>query len=113
MGETDNDAADRLDENRGASDARSRPETEFQSITLEPASGLWVRIKGLPRNVIAIGLVSLLNDASSEIIYPFLPLFLAVTLGASPFAIGVIEGGAESASGLLKLFSGYLSDRLG
>jgi MFS family permease len=78
-----------------------------------PASRIWQRARLLPRNVLAIGLVSLLNDASSEIIYPFLPLFLAITLGASPFAIGLIEGGAESASGLLKLFSGYLSDRRG
>jgi MFS family permease len=67
----------------------------------------------LPRNVLAIGLVSLLNDASSEFIYPVLPLFLTLTLGASPFAVGVIEGGAESLSGFLKLFSGYFSDRRG
>ena len=76
-------------------------------------SGLWRRYRGLPRNVIAIGLVSLLNDASSEIIYPLLPVFLATSLGASAIAIGVIEGFAESMSSLLKLFAGYLSDRLG
>jgi MFS family permease len=63
--------------------------------------------------VTAIGLVSLLNDASSEIIYPLLPLFLSGTLGASAKAIGTIEGLAESISSLLKLFAGYLSDRLG
>jgi MFS family permease len=79
----------------------------------EARPGLWRRAWRLPRNVLAISVVSLLNDASSEIIYPFLSLFLAVTLGATPFAIGLIEGGAESASGLLKLFSGYLSDRRG
>jgi MFS family permease len=71
------------------------------------------RYTRLPRNVFAIGLVSLLNDASSEIIYPFLPLFLALTLGASPAIIGVIEGAAESVSSLLKLFAGYFSDRRG
>jgi MFS family permease len=76
-------------------------------------SGLWARYRRLPRNVIAIGLVSLLNDASSEIIYPLLPVFLVGTLGASARAIGVIEGLAESISSLLKLFAGYLSDRLG
>jgi len=76
-------------------------------------SGLWHRYRRLPRNVIAIGLVSLLNDASSEIIYPLLPVFLASTLGASAKAIGIIEGLAESTSSLLKLFAGYLSDRLG
>ena len=59
----------------------------------------------------AIGLVSLLNDASSEIIYPLLPIFLTTGLGASAKAIGLIEGLAESLSSLLKLFAGYLSDR--
>ncbi|HEY8561799.1 MAG TPA: MFS transporter [Pyrinomonadaceae bacterium] len=62
-------------------------------------------------NVFALSLVSLLNDTSSEIIYPLLPTFLALTLGASPFAIGLIEGFAESVAALLKLFSGYLSDK--
>ncbi len=75
-------------------------------------NGLWRRYRGLPRNVFAIGLVSLLNDASSEIIYPLLPIFLASSLGASARTIGTIEGLAESISSLLKLFAGYLSDRL-
>jgi MFS family permease len=67
----------------------------------------------LPRNVIALGLVSLFNDASSEIIYPLLPLFLASTLGASMRFIGLIEGVTESASSLLKYPAGWLSDRIG
>ena len=71
------------------------------------------RYRRLPANVVAIGLVSLLNDSSSEIIYPLLPIFLASTLGASAGAIGIIEGLAESVSSLLKLFAGHLSDRLG
>ena len=75
-------------------------------------NGLWRRYRGLPRNVVAIGLVSLLNDASSEIIYPLLPVFLAGSLGASARAIGISEGLAESVASLLKLFAGYLSDRL-
>ncbi len=79
----------------------------------ERAPGLWARYRRLPRNVFAISLVSLLNDASSEIIYPLLPLFLALTLGASPGVIGLIEGGAESVSSFLKLFAGYWSDRVG
>jgi MFS family permease len=74
---------------------------------------LWGRYRKLPANVGAIGLVSLLNDASSEIIYPLLPIFLAAGLGASAGAIGIIEGLAESISSLLKLFAGHLSDRLG
>lgn len=76
-------------------------------------SGLWRRYRSLPRNVLAISLVSLLNDASSEIIYPLLPVFLVTSLGASAWMIGVIEGLAESFSSLLKLFAGYLSDRAG
>lgn len=71
------------------------------------------RYRALPRNVIALSFVSLLNDTSSEIIYPLLPAFLALSLGASPFAIGLIEGFAESIASILKLFSGYLSDRFG
>lgn len=74
-------------------------------------SNLWSRYQRLPRNVVAIGFVSLLNDASSEIIYPLLPVFLTTGLGASAKAIGLIEGLAESLSSLLKLFVGYLSDR--
>ena len=71
----------------------------------------FARYKTLSGNVLALSLVSLLNDTSSEIIYPILPAFLAITLGATPFAIGLIEGFAETVSSLLKLFSGYLSDR--
>lgn len=71
----------------------------------------WRRYRQLPRNVIALSAVSLLNDTSSEIVYPLLPAFLALSLGASPFAIGLIEGFAESVASLLKLLSGYLSDR--
>ncbi len=70
------------------------------------------KYSNLPRNVWALSLVSLLNDTSSEIIYPLLPTFLALSLGASPFAIGAIEGIAESTASLLKLFSGYISDKL-
>ena len=75
-------------------------------------TAFWKRYTSLPRNVLALSFVSLLNDTSSEIIYPLLPAFLALSLGASPFAIGLIEGFAESVASLLKLVSGYLSDRL-
>jgi MFS family permease len=66
----------------------------------------------LPRNVKALGLVSLLSDVASEMIYPLLPLFLTSVLGASAAAIGTIEGFAESVASLLKLASGWLSDRV-
>lgn len=73
----------------------------------------WRRYFAMPRNVLAVSAVSLLNDTSSEIIYPLLPAFLALALGASPFAIGLIEGFAESVASILKLFAGNLSDKLG
>jgi len=75
--------------------------------------GLWRRYRRLPRNVFAISLVSLLNDVSSEIIYPLLPFFLNNILGVSPRVLGSIEGTAESISSLLKLFAGHFSDRFG
>ena len=101
MGETDTDPADQFD-------ARISPNK-----LAEGSPGLWRRYRRLPRNVFAISLVSLLNDASSEIIYPLLPVFLNITLGASPRILGTIEGAAESASSLLKLFAGHFSDRVG
>jgi MFS family permease len=101
MGETDTDAADQFD-------ARISPVKLDEGVP-----GLWRRYKKLPRNVFAISLLSLLNDASSEIVYPLLPVFLSLTLGASPGIVGLIEGVAESVSSLLKLFAGYFSDRRG
>ena len=65
----------------------------------------------LPRNVLALGAVSFFTDASSEMIYPLLPLFLTTTLRASAVFVGAIEGAADSVSALLKLASGWLSDR--
>ncbi|MDD5653263.1 MAG: MFS transporter [Candidatus Omnitrophica bacterium] len=62
-------------------------------------------------NIILLGVTSLLTDISSEMIYPILPIFLVNTLGASPAILGVIEGIAESLASLLKVFSGYFSDK--
>lgn len=70
------------------------------------------RIPRLGRNILAIGAVSFLTDASSEMIYPLLPLFLTGVLGASATAIGAIEGAAESTSAFLKLASGWWSDHV-
>jgi MFS family permease len=64
-------------------------------------------------NVLWLSIVSLLNDAASEMIYPLLPLFLTGTLRAGATLLGVIEGVAESASSFVKLFSGWFSDRFG
>lgn len=66
----------------------------------------------LGRTVIALGVVSFLTDASSEMIYPLLPVFLTATLGASAATLGMIEGAAESTAALLKLASGWWSDRV-
>jgi MFS family permease len=69
--------------------------------------------RALDRNVKVLGLVSLLNDLSSEVTVRTLPLFLANVLGVNTGIIGFIEGVAESTATLLKVGSGYLSDRLG
>ncbi len=66
----------------------------------------------LHRTVRSLGLVSLLTDASSEMIYPLLPAFLTGTLRASPAFLGVVEGLAESVAAALKIVSGRASDRL-
>lgn len=66
----------------------------------------------LGRNVLALTAVSFFTDVSSEMIYPLLPLFLTGTLGASATVLGAIEGAAESAASLLKLASGWWSDRV-
>lgn len=67
----------------------------------------------LSRTVRMLGLVSLLTDASSEMIYPLLPVFLTSVLGAGAALLGVVEGIAEGTASVLKGFSGYVSDRLG
>jgi MFS family permease len=68
---------------------------------------------GFGKNVAIAGFVSFFMDISSEMIYPLVPLFLANTLGVSKSAIGLIEGVAESTASLLKVFSGWFSDRMG
>ena len=70
-------------------------------------------IKQLPRNVWAVSLTSFFMDVSSEMVINILPLFLANVLGVQTDVIGLIEGLAESIASILKLFSGWLSDKLG
>lgn len=67
----------------------------------------------LPKNVWIVTFTSFLTDISSEMIVNLLPLFLFNVLGVRTSAIGVIEGVAESTASLLKMFSGWLSDKLG
>ena len=66
----------------------------------------------LGRNVVALAAVSFLTDVATEMTYPLLPVFLSTVLGASAMAVGAIEGAAESTAALLKLGSGWLSDRI-
>src|SRR4051812_33475433 len=66
-----------------------------------------------PRTVWALGFVSLFMDLSSETIHALLPLFLTTTLGASVAIVGVIDGIAEATASISKVFSGWLSDRMG
>ncbi len=68
-------------------------------------------IASLPRTVWLIGLISFLNDAASEMVYPLMPLYLATVLMAGPKALGIIEGIAEASSSIFKLISGVIVDR--
>ena len=62
-------------------------------------------------NILFLGLVSFFADISAEMVYPIIPLYLTSTFGATPALVGLIEGIAESLASLLKVFSGYISDR--
>jgi MFS family permease len=67
----------------------------------------------LPRTVVLLGGVSLFTDISSEMLYPLIPIFLTSVLGAPMAALGLIEGLAEGTANILKVFSGWWSDRIG
>ena len=62
-------------------------------------------------NVFFLGLVSFFTDASTEMVYPLIPLYLTLAFGATPALIGLIEGISESLAALMKVYSGYISDR--
>lgn len=68
--------------------------------------------KKLDKNVYTLGLVSLFTDISSQMIYPLLPVFLFSVLGVGTVFIGLLEGIAESIASILKVFSGWYSDKL-
>jgi MFS family permease len=79
------------------------------------ASQLMIRARwrdGISRNVVILGVVSLLQDVSSEMLYPVVPVFLTTVLAAPMSAVGLIEGLAEFTAALLKGFAGRWSDRL-
>jgi len=66
---------------------------------------------GISKNVFTLGLVSFFNDVASEMIYPIVPIFLTSVLGAPVAVVGLIEGIAESTASILKVVSGWLSDK--
>jgi MFS family permease len=67
----------------------------------------------LPASIVVLGWVSFLNELSSQIVAPLIPLLLATVLGAGPVALGLIEGFADAVASLLKLWAGRRSDVLG
>lgn len=72
-----------------------------------------MRFGWLSRNLVLLTVVSLAQDAASELLYPLLPILLTGVIGAAPLALGLIEGCAEAAAGFTKLYAGTASDRLG
>lgn len=71
------------------------------------------RVQNLPRNVWVVTITSLLTDISSEMLVHLIPLFLANVLRTGTAVIGLIEGLAETTASLMKMYSGWISDRLG
>lgn len=78
-----------------------------------PAARGTARPGALPGSVWALGIVSLLMDASSELVHALLPVFMTAVLGASMVTVGIVEGIAEATAAMLKVFSGAASDWLG
>jgi len=70
------------------------------------------KIFGLPRNIFVLGLTSLFNDFSSEMVYAVFPAFFTSVLRAGASSLGLVDGISEAASNLFKIYSGHLSDRI-
>jgi MFS family permease len=70
-------------------------------------------LRGIPRSIWALGFVSMCMDISSEMVHSLLPIFMVASLGAGTLAVGLIEGIAEAAASITRVFSGTLSDHLG
>lgn len=66
----------------------------------------------LARAVVALSAVSFLTDVAADMVVPYLPLFLTVTLGAAPWWVGLVEGVAEATAAVVKYVSGRVSDRM-
>jgi len=67
---------------------------------------------GITRNIFIMGLVSLFTDLSSQMVFPLIPLFLTTVLGCGAYVVGIVEGAAETTASLLKVVSGYWSDKI-
>ena len=87
-------------------------QVEASKALLKPS--LWARRPArlrVPRNVVMLGTVSLLTDVSSEMVATILPLYLVFSLGASPLALGAIDGTYRGAAALVQVAGGFVSDR--
>jgi len=93
--------------------SRATMAEETQEIAVDERSYTSGPFRGLTPNVIRLGWVSFFADISSEMLYPLIPIFLKVTLGAPVYALGVIEGAAEATASLLRTVSGRMSDLSG
>ncbi len=71
---------------------------------MRPQTGFF---KGITRNLFLLGIVSLFTDLSSQMVFPLIPLYLTNVLGAGAFAVGIVEGAAETTASLIKVVSGY------
>lgn len=84
--------------------------TSLQPSNPEPISSNKGFYRKLPKGVWALGFVSMFMDTSSELVHSLLPILMATTLGASMVTIGIVEGFAEAAAAITKVFSGVISD---
>jgi MFS family permease len=87
-------------------------QVEASKALLKPK--LWARRStrlNVPRNVVMLGMVSMLTDVSSEMVATILPLYLVFSLGASPLALGAIDGTYRGAAALVQVASGFIADR--
>src|SRR3989344_7580433 len=71
-----------------------------------------ILLKGITTNIIILGLVSLFTDLSSQMVFPLIPLYLISVLNAGAYIVGIVEGAADSTASLLKVVSGYWSDKI-
>lgn len=84
--------------------------TSLQPGNPDPISSSRGFYRKLPKGIWALGFVSMFMDTSSELVHSLLPIFMATTLGASMITIGIVEGFAEAAAAITKVFSGVISD---